>query len=180
MAPSGGGKSTMTTRLLRDFENMRFSVSATTRAPRPGEIDGKHYQYLKESEFEEKIASGEFLEWEEVYNGTKYGTLRKTVEDELNNGYFILFDIDVLGALNVKKKFGDRALVIFIAPPSLETLRQRLIDRGSETDQSLEKRLERAKKEMLYADKFDNFIVNDNLDETYQQIRHIVENFIKK
>lgn len=180
MAPSGGGKSTMATRLMKELDNVRFSVSATTRSPRPGEIDGEHYQFLKESEFEEKVDSGEFLEWEEVYNGTKYGTLRKTIENELKKGYFVLLDIDVLGALNVKRKFGDRSLVIFIAPPSLDTLRQRLIDRGSETDQSLEKRLERAKKEMLYADKFDYQIVNDNLDETYQKIKHIVENFIKK
>lgn len=170
----------MAKRLLKDFANVRFSVSATTRSPRPGEIDGKHYQFLKESEFEEKANSGEFLEWEEVYNGTKYGTLRKTVENELKKGYYILLDIDILGALNVKKKFGDRALGIFIAPPSLDTLRQRLIDRGSETDHSLKKRLERAKKEMLYADKFDHQIVNDNLDEAYQKIKHIVENFIKK
>src|SRR5699024_4880678 len=145
-------------RLLEDIEKVRFSVSATTRSPRPGEIEGKHYQFLNESEFEEKADSGEFLEWEEIYNGTKYGTLRKTVENELKKGYFVLLDIDVLGALNVKKKFGDRALGIFIAPPSLDTLRQRLIDRGSETDQSLKRRLDRAKEEMLYADKFDHQI----------------------
>ena len=148
--------------------------------PRPGEVEGRDYQFLSDQEFKQKIEEGEFLEWEEVYRGVKYGTLRKTIENELEKGYYVLFDLDVLGALNVKKKFGDRALVIFLAPPSLEVLRQRLIDRGSETDQSLKKRLERAKKEMSYADRFDKTVVNDHLDDTYQQVRQIVENFIKK
>lgn len=170
----------MANRLLKEYENIHFSVSATTRTPRPGEVDGEHYHFLKENDFDEKIETGEFLEWEEVYNGTKYGTLRKSIENELKKGYFILLDLDVLGALNVKKKFGDRALAIFIAPPSIETLRERLIDRGSETEQSLEKRLERAKEEMLYADKFDHLIENVNLDETYQQINHIVKNFVNR
>ncbi|HLR90283.1 MAG TPA: guanylate kinase [Balneolaceae bacterium] len=180
VAPSGGGKSTMAERLLKDFDKLHFSVSATTRPPRPGEVEGRDYQFLSDQEFKQKIEEGEFLEWEEVYRGVKYGTLRKTIENELEKGYYVLFDLDVLGALNVKKKFGDRALVIFLAPPSLEVLRQRLIDRGSETDQSLKKRLERAKKEMSYADRFDKTVVNDHLDDTYQQVRQIVENFIKK
>lgn len=170
----------MAERLLRDFDKLQFSVSATTRPPRPGEVEGKNYQFLSDDEFKQKIEADEFLEWEEVYRGVKYGTLRKTIENELKKGYFILFDLDVLGALNVKEKFGDRALVIFLAPPSLEVLRQRLMDRGSETDQSLKKRLERAKKEMSYADRFDKIVVNDHLDDTYQQVRQIVENFIKK
>lgn len=179
-APSGGGKSTMARRLLEDFDQLRFSVSATTRASRPGERDGIDYQFLSEEEFNEKIQAGEFLEWEEVYNGTKYGTLQRTIENELKKGYFVLLDIDVLGAMNVKRKFGDRALVIFIAPPSLDILKQRLMNRGSESDQSLESRLDRAKKEMLYADKFDHRVVNDNLEETYQTIKQIADNFIKK
>src|SRR5690625_3141336 len=170
----------MAERLLKDFDKLHFSVSATTRPPRPGQVEGRDYQFLRDQEFKQKIEEGEFLEWEEGYRGDKYGTLRKTRQRELERADDVLFDLDVVGALNVKTKFGARSLVIFLAPPSLEVLRQRLRDRGSETDQSLKKRLERAKKEMSYADRFDKTVVNDHLDDTYQQVRQIVENFIKK
>lgn len=177
-SPSGGGKSTMTKRLLKDFKNIRFSVSATTRKPREGEKDGVHYHFISKKDFLEKIDAGEFLEWEEFYNGTYYGTLRQSIENDLEKGYFTLLDIDVLGALHVKKIFKESALTIFLAPPSLEVLKQRLLARGSETEDSLATRLKRAKDEMNYSDKFDTLIVNDDLEKAYHQLKLIVTNFL--
>ena len=178
VSPSGGGKSTMANKLLKDFDNIKFSVSATTRNPRPGETDGEHYHFLSDKEFEEKIQNDEFLEWEEFYNGTKYGTLRSAVEKELNKGYFILFDIDVLGALNVKKMFGEEVLAIFLAPPSIEVLEQRLRARGTEDDKTLQTRLKRAAKEMKYKNHFDKYIINNDLESAYNEIRETVSTFI--
>jgi guanylate kinase len=177
-SPSGGGKSTMTRKILRDFENVTFSVSATTRSPREGEADGEHYHFLSKEMFRQKIEQGEFLEWEEFYNGTMYGTLRNSVENELKKGYFVLLDIDVLGALNVMKMYGDNALGIFLAPPSLDILAERLKKRGTETEETLRSRIERAKKEIRYTDRFDEVVVNDDLDTAYSQIKQIVTNYI--
>lgn len=168
----------MTKRLLNDFDNIRFSVSATTRKPRQGEKEGIHYHFLSMEEFRKKIENGDFLEWEEFYNGTLYGTLRSNVEKELEKGYFILLDIEVLGALNVKKIFGDEALAIFIQPPSLDVLKKRLLKRGTEDERTLETRIDRAKKEMAYASRFDNVVINDDLEEAYSQIKELVTNFI--
>lgn len=178
VSPSGGGKSTITQRLLNDFEEIRFSVSATTRQPRKGEIDGRHYHFLSQEEFNSKIDEGDFLEWEEFYNHNRYGTLRSDVENQLNKGYFVLLDIEVLGALNVKKMYGSEALALFIQPPSLGVLKERLEKRGTETEESLNIRLERAKKEMAYADQFDTVVINDDLETAYRQIRETVSNFI--
>jgi guanylate kinase len=178
VAPSGGGKSTMTQRLLRDFDNLRFSVSATTRKPRKGEKNGVHYFFLSREEFQEKIEAGEFLEWEEFYNGTMYGTLRPVVESDLNKGYFVLLDIDVLGAKNVKEMYGEKALAVFITPPSIDVLRERLEARGTETEETLNTRLKRAEKEMAYASHFDTVVVNDDLETAYAEIKQTVSNFI--
>ncbi|MEX2368340.1 MAG: guanylate kinase [Balneolaceae bacterium] len=178
-APSGGGKSTMAHRLLKDFKNIRFSVSATTRAPRPGETDGKDYYFLTDGEFREKINNGEFLEWEEFYNGKRYGTLRSDVEKKRREGYFILLDIDVLGAASIKKLYGDEALSIFLKPPSMEELRKRLENRRTESADSLETRLKRAGKEMEYSDTFDRVIVNDDLEQAYQQVKKAVRAFME-
>lgn len=180
VAPSGGGKSTMAKRLLNDFKNLRFSVSATTRSPREGEKNGVHYHFLSEEEFKKRIEKGDFLEWEEFYNGTLYGTLRSNVESELEKGYFILLDIDVLGALNVKKIFEDDVLSIFIQPPSIDVLKERLMKRGTEDNRTLETRISRAKKEMAYANRFDNVIINDDLETAYSQIKKLVTNFINQ
>lgn len=178
VSPSGGGKSTMAKRLLRDFDKLKFSVSATTRPPRPGETDGVEYHFLSKQDFAEKVDQNEFLEWEEFYNGTRYGTLRSDVESELNKGYFILLDIDVLGALNIKQMYKEEALTLFIAPPSIEVLKERLIKRGTESADTLLVRLERAKKEIKYADQFDYVVVNDDLDTAYAKLKQAVNEFI--
>lgn len=179
-SPSGGGKSTMTSRLLNDFDNLQFSVSATTRSPRKEEVHGKHYYFISKDDFRKKIEKGDFLEWEEFYNGTMYGTLRETIENDIKKGYFTLLDVDVLGALNVKKTFGDEVKTIFLAPPSLEVLKQRLISRGSESEESLKLRLDRAGEEMTYKNKFDNVVVNDNLEEAYNELKSIITTFINR
>jgi len=179
-SPSGGGKSTMTSRLLNDFDNLQFSVSATTRSPRKEEVHGKHYYFISKDDFRKKIEKGDFLEWEEFYNGTMYGTLRETIENDIKKGYFTLLDVDVLGALNVKKIFGDDVKTIFLAPPSLEVLKQRLISRGSESEESLKLRLDRAGEEITYKNKFDNVVVNDNLEEAYNELKSIITTFINR
>jgi guanylate kinase len=179
VAPSGAGKSTMARRLLNDFETLRFSVSATTRKPRSGEKDGVDYYFISDEAFSEKIEQDGFLEWEEFYNGQKYGTLRKAVEEQLNRGYSILLDIEVLGAANIKKIYGDEALAIFIKPPSLDVLKQRLMKRGTESEQMLKTRLERAEKELTYEDRFDAVVVNDDLETAYQKIKQAVAAFIE-
>lgn len=180
VSPSGGGKTTIANRLLKDFDRIKFSVSATTRKPRKGEVDGVHYRFLSEKMFKEKIQKEMFLEWEEFYNGTYYGTLRQNVESELKKGYFILLDIDVLGALNVQEMYGKRSLTIFISPPSLEVLEERLALRGTETEKSLNARIERARKEMAYAGRFDEVVINDQLEEAYIKVKNLVTNFINK
>ena len=178
VAPSGSGKTTMADRLLRDFEEIRFSVSATTRSPRKHEIHGTDYYFLSEEAFQQKIDSGEFLEWEEFYNGIRYGTLKSDVDRIRNNGFTVLLDIEVLGATNIKKIYGVEALAIFLKTPSLDVLRQRLKARGTETEESLNARLDRAKKELKYEDRFDVTIVNDNLETAYSELKNVVENFI--
>lgn len=178
VAPSGGGKSTLAQRLFNDFDNLRFSVSATTRAPRKGEQNGEHYHFLTPEAFQQKIDNQEFLEWEEFYGGTRYGTLRSEVDKILNSGYFVLLDIEVKGALNVQKMYGDNCLSLFIQPPSLDVLKQRLEHRGTESKETLELRLERAKKELEYADRFDRIIINDDLETAYAQLKQEVSTFM--
>jgi guanylate kinase len=177
-APSGGGKSTMAKKLLDDFDTLKFSVSATTRKPTSGEIDGKDYYFLTKETFEDRVQNQEFLEWEEFYNGTMYGTIKAHVESELEKGYFVMLDVDILGALNVKKIYGDDALTIFIKPPTMDILEQRLRDRGTESEESLSVRLERAEKEITYADKFDLLVTNDKIEAAYSEINEAVRKFI--
>ncbi|HKL18936.1 MAG TPA: guanylate kinase [Halalkalibaculum sp.] len=178
VAPSGSGKTTIARKLLDDYSKIRFSVSATTRPPREGEENGKDYYFLSREEFNRKIEEHEFLEWEEFYNGSRYGTLRSEVDKLIESGYFPLLDIEVKGALNVKRQYGAKSVAIFIRPPSLEELKKRLVKRGSENNASLETRLERAEKELTYANKFDFVVINDDLDTAYKQVTTIVESFI--
>lgn len=168
----------MAKKLLSDFDKLKFSVSATTRLPRQGEIDGRDYYFMTAHEFQDRVQNGQFLEWEEFYNGTMYGTLKAHVESELEKGYFIMLDVDVLGALNVKKIYGEDALTIFIKPPSMNVLEERLRNRGTETEESLKIRLKRAEKEITYADKFDRVVINDKIETAYSRIYHAVQNFI--
>jgi guanylate kinase len=180
VAPSGSGKSTLARMLFEDFEDLKFSVSATTRPPREGEQNGTHYHFLTDKEFDEKIDSGDFLEWEEFYGGKKYGTLRSEVDKKLNSGYFVLLDIEVKGAVNVKNIYGDECLSLFIKPPSIEILKQRLTDRGTEDNETLSLRLERAKEELTYADRFDQVIINDDLETAYVEVKNAVVKFMNQ
>lgn len=180
VAPSGSGKTTLARRLFKDFDTIKFSVSATTRLPRKYEIDGKHYHFISDADFDKKAGSQEFLEWEEFYGGKKYGTLRSEVDKKLNSGYFVLLDIEVKGAVNVKEIYGDESLALFIQPPSIDVLKQRLIDRGTEDDETLSLRLQRAEKELTYADRFDQVIINDDLDSAYEEVKKAVIKFMNQ
>ena len=179
-SPSGAGKTTSVDHLLKKFPSLAFSVSATTRPQRPHETDGKDYYFLTPEEFRQKIAEGAFVEWEEVYENTYYGTLRSEVDRLLNEGKQVVFDVDVKGALNIKKQFGDRALAVFVMPPSVEELERRLRHRSTDPEESIRERVAKARLEMSYADKFDVILVNDILEETLKKAEEIVSNFIGK
>ncbi|GIV31607.1 MAG: guanylate kinase [Saprospiraceae bacterium] len=178
-APSGTGKTTIVRHLLERFDSLAFSVSATTRTPRPHERHGKDYYFLDTDTFRKHIEQGDFLEWEEVYDGQYYGTLRKEVERLWSQGKNVIFDIDVKGALNLKKAYPDRTLTIFLKPPSLQALEQRLRNRRSETPESLRKRLEKAKLELQFENNFDVVIVNDDLEVAKAEAERAVAQFLK-
>lgn len=177
-APSGAGKTTIVKHLLQQGYNLFFSVSATSRAPRPGEEDGKDYHFLSEQEFKDKISRNEFLEWEEVYKGTFYGTLKSEVEQIRNQGKHVIFDVDVVGGLNIKKYYGQDALAIFVQPPSVDELKNRLQKRSTETEDALQKRIAKAEYEMSFADKFDVVLINTNLETAFREAEQTVEGFI--
>ncbi len=177
-APSGAGKTTLAKKLLADFPNLIFSVSATTRPPRKGEVHGKDYYFLSVEEFQKNIKEDGFIEWETFYNGSMYGTLRKDVEYHRENGYFILFDVEVKGAKNLKNVFGSECLTIFIKPPNTEVLESRLRSRGTENDKTISLRLERAKMELTKASEFDQVIVNDDFDIAYNQAKDLISSFM--
>lgn len=165
-APSGSGKSTIINWLMQEHPelNMHFSVSCTSRPPRGQEQDGVEYFFLTPEEFREKIQNDEFVEYEEVYQDRYYGTLKSQVEKQLAAGENVVFDVDVHGAMNIKKAYGDRALSLFIQPPSIEELRRRLNGRGTEQAEEIEKRIARAEYELTFAEKFDTVVVNDDLE----------------
>mgnify|MGYP000588405240 CR=1 FL=1 len=172
-APSGAGKTTLCDRLLKDFKNIRLSVSSTTRPKRPYEIDGTHYFFLTPEEFEKKEKTGDFAEWAVVHSN-RYGTSKSMIEGFFKAGFHVLFDIDVQGAVNLQKLYGERALLIFIHPPSLEVLAQRLRDRKGDTAEVIERRLQNALAEIQYSTSFDYEITNDNLEEAYHQLKKII------
>ncbi|MDR3246198.1 MAG: guanylate kinase [Prevotellaceae bacterium] len=178
-APSGAGKSTIINNLLEKFPKLEFSVSATNRNPRENEIDGVNYYFLSHDEFNDKISNSEFLEWEEVYGGTMYGTLLSEVDRICKNGKVALFDLDVQGALNMKKKFKN-AFLIFVLPPSIDTLKDRLEKRSTESSTAIEKRLSKAKDEILHAPKFDYILLNDDIDETLAEAQELVTDFLER
>ncbi len=178
-APSGSGKTTLVRHLLKSLKGLRFSVSATSRPPRENEVHGKDYYFLTGESFREKIEQGAFLEWEEVYPGQYYGTLRSEVDLLLEEGYHVLFDIDVEGGLNLKRYYAERALAVFVQPPSLEVMEERLRARGTDDEEQLKKRLEKAAQEMEYASQFDRVLVNDNLDQAKKEARSVVRRFIE-
>lgn len=177
-APSGSGKSTIIGHLLKRIPNMEFSISATSRKPRPGEENGREYYFLSHDEFKQKVAEDKFVEWVEVYQGTCYGTLKSEIERIWKKGNVVIFDVDVLGGVSLKKIFGDKALSVFIQPPSIEVLEQRLRDRNTETEESLKKRIERAQMELQYSNQLDVVVVNDDLETAINETETIVNNFL--
>ena len=178
-APSGSGKSTIINYLLTQNLNLAFSISATSRPPRGTERDGVEYFFLSPEEFRRRIAGGEFLEYEEVYHDRFYGTLKSQVEKQLAAGQNVVFDVDVVGGCNIKKFYGDRALSVFIQPPSVEELRKRLVGRGTDTPEVIEDRVSKAAYEMSFAPKFDKIIVNDDLETAKAEALEVITQFLK-
>ena len=180
-APSGSGKTTIVRHLLKTFpDQLEFSISATSRPQRGVEENGKDYHYLTVDEFKEKIDNKEFLEWEEVYSGVHYGTLRSEVDRIWAKGKHVIFDIDVEGGLNLKKQFSEKALAIFVMPPSIKILEERLNTRSTDSSESIARRVEKAEKELRTADLFDTFILNEILEEAFAKAEKLVSEFISK
>jgi guanylate kinase len=178
-APSGSGKTSIIQLLLAQKLPVIFSVSATTRPKRANEKDGVDYFFLTKEEFHEKISAGDFLEWEEVYSGTFYGSLKSEVDKLLEKGENVIFDVDVQGALNIKKIYGKQALALFIRPPSVEVLTERLILRGTESEESLKRRIDKSTYELSFEHEFDVTIINTHLEEAQNKAKQVVLDFIK-
>lgn len=177
-APSGAGKTTIVKHLLSCIPGLAFSVSATTRAIRAGEVDGKDYFFISEQEFRQKIESGDLLEWEEVYKGTFYGTLKSEVSKLMNDGFNVIFDVDVVGGLNIKKEYGERALAVFVSPPSVKELEVRLTNRKTDAAETIRKRIEKAQWELGFAPEFDFILVNDSLEKAKKDIVQKAADFL--
>ncbi len=181
-APSGSGKSTIVNFLMQEHPelNMHFSISCTTRAPRGTEKNGVEYFFLTPEEFKAKIAEDAFVEYEEVYTDRFYGTLKSQVENQINNGENVVFDVDVRGGCNLKKIFGSEALSVFVQPPSVEELRRRLVGRATDAPEVIEQRLAKAEEELTYAPKFDVIIVNDDLETAKAEALKTISDFLGK
>ncbi|MBR3895590.1 MAG: guanylate kinase [Bacteroidaceae bacterium] len=179
-APSGSGKSTIINYLLEQDLHLAFSISATSRPPRGQEQHGVEYFFLSPEEFKERIANDEFLEYEEVYQDRFYGTLKSQVENQLNAGQNVVFDVDVVGGCNIKQFYGDRALSVFIQPPSIEELRKRLEGRGTDAPEVIESRIAKAEYELSFAPKFDVVIVNDDLETAKAEALRVIREFLQK
>lgn len=178
-APSGSGKTTIVRHLLKAFPELAFSVSATTRSRRKHETDGSDYHFLSDDDFEKRVEAGGFIEWEEVYPGKRYGSLKSEVERHYDDGKVMIFDVDVKGALRLKEYFGNKALSLFVRPPSFEALRERLWSRGTEGIEELTQRLGRAQDELTFQDRFDAVIVNDDLDKALAAADELVRRWLK-
>lgn len=179
-APSGSGKSTIVSHLLQKYPFIELSVSATSRSPRGSEVNGKEYWFITPQEFEKRIAEDKFVEWEQVYKGTYYGTLKEEVERIWAKGHVIAFDVDVKGGVNIKRIFGKDALSIFIKAPSVDELRRRLVSRATDSASAIEERLAKASQEMEYESSFDTVIVNDNLEQAFARADALIEEFAGK
>lgn len=177
-APSGAGKTTIVKHLLQQDFNLEFSISATSRAPRHTETHGVDYYFLSPEEFKQKVANDEFLEWEEVYPGICYGTLKSEVERIRNKGRHVIFDVDVIGGINIKKYYQDEALAVFVQPPSIEELRNRLIGRSTDSPEVIEKRLQKAEYELSFAPNFDTVLISQELAVTLANADKLVLDFI--
>ena len=177
-APSGAGKTTIVRHLLGKDLNLEFSISATSRGMRHTETNGKDYYFLTPEEFRSKIDNYEFLEWEEVYPGTFYGTLKSEVERIRTLGKNVIFDVDVVGGCNIKKYYGDEALAIFVQPPSVEELRNRLVSRSTDAPEVIEKRVSKAAYELTFASQFDCIIVNEHLETAFEEAERCIRKFI--
>ena len=177
-APSGSGKTTIVHYLMSQIDNLHFSVSATSRAPRGNEINGKDYYFLTPDEFRAKIQNNAFIEYEEVYAGKFYGTLKQQVEKQLLNGESVVLDVDVKGGVNIKKIYGDQALTVFIQPPSIEVLKNRLLKRGTDSLEIINDRIRKAEYEITFAPQFDKIIVNDVLEDAQAQALAAVNAFL--
>ena len=178
-APSGSGKTTIVRELLKRFDCFEFSISATSRQPRGAEQNGIDYYFLTNEEFKERVARDEFVEWEEVYQGTCYGTLKSEMERIWNNGKVIIFDVDVMGGINLKRLFGDGACSMFIMPPSIEELERRLRGRGTDAEEVIQKRIAKAEFEISKAPEFDHVVINDKLDVAVEEAAGIITSFLK-
>lgn len=178
-APSGSGKTTIVHHLLKKNFNLEFSISATSRAARGQEIHGKDYYFLSNDEFKSRAENNEFLEWEEVYPGCCYGTLRSEVERITSQGKNVIFDVDVVGGSNIKQQFGDEALAIFVQPPSIEELERRLVARSTDAPEVIKKRVEKAAFELTFREKFDKIIVNDVLEDAFAEAEDTLATFLK-
>ena len=178
-APSGSGKSTIINYLLEQDLHLAFSISATSRPPRGQEQHGVEYFFLTPEEFRQRIADNEFLEYEEVYQDRFYGTLKSQVENQLNAGQNVIFDVDVVGGCNIKQFYGDRALSVFIQPPSIEELRHRLEGRGTDAPDVIESRIAKAAYELSFAPKFDVVIINDDLETAKAEALRVIREFLQ-
>ena len=179
-APSGAGKTTIVKALLASFSQLSFSISACSRAPRPNELNGKDYHFLSLEKFQQTIQEDGFVEWEEVYKNAYYGTLKSEIERIWSQGQIVIFDVDVVGGLNLKKFFGTNALSVFIQPPNEKALEERLRYRNTEAEEKIQQRLQKSKVELGRADEFDVVLVNDVLPTTIEQAEKIVTNFMNQ
>ena len=179
-APSGAGKTTIVHALTERFPRLEFSISATSRQPRHNEQHGRDYYFLSAEEFRKACEEERFVEWEEVYAGTRYGTLKSEMERIWRKGNIILFDVDVMGGIRLKSIFGANALSIFVMPPSVAALRERLTGQGTDSPETIEKRIAKAEQEISYADRFDYVVINDDLQQAIAEVETLVAKFIKE